>query len=298
MVRDLLIESWRRDRRLWMYRELCINRPRWMAHGVERAHGVVADKSSTTLQALHLRAMHFVHLHHLACMDELAFDDDDLRRVIRNLKNCWPEGYLAEWRANGVKTPGDVCRMSRHCPFCLARTVLKLHDRIHSMLKHDNNIQFLVSGKLKLTDDHFEFSNLDLQKRITFIRKKIGREFVKAAKAVGVDGGIIVFQISPHRFTTTRWCDNECNHQNNDGYLYELSILGGVSSRLSELVNLESQQQSRHDLPTLSGVPLYPQWCYRTVKYPQALRHLLVGTSFGYCKHDIDEGVTGYAVHP
>ncbi len=221
-VRDLLFGALQRDRRNWIFSKLVKQKPRWM---MRDTFGL---GDPLRMSVLKYRALHFCHLMHLARMREDA--DEQSTRIIERLERCWPTTVQVEWTGAGQRTTQDLCGYARHCPFCFGRRVLELYERLLAGLCHLNSGLLLWLGITSVTDTELD-EICDVQAprdRLTHVRKEFGLAMQQAAKGLGGEGGLTVFQIGPHLAQKPVWHGNERALQEQIGFNYRIAVLAGV----------------------------------------------------------------------
>lgn len=275
IARDLLFESLSRDARLWKWRKLLKHRPRWTYDGT------FGQSEFERKQIAIFRGFQFLHLEHLARIAEEL--DEDSRAVLLKVWNCWPTTLQVAWVGEGQKTSRDVCDQAWHCPFCFARNIVDLHDRIqrgpwsHPDEKHLVLATAVVAPELvDLSDD---CSDRDV---MTSIRQQFGGRLRHVAAEFGVVGGVLIVQPGPalHRGVF------EAEDRAEAGLEFRVALLGEVpASERRKLLALKQAggKEFIYEQFRFSGGDLPTDWNVGSGRRPGTLRKLLVGTSHSYC---------------
>ena len=301
LARDLLFASCQRDPRLWRLRKMFANKPLWMCRDVFTL--CVHEQA----MAVKYRALHFEHLRHLNSIAPSATEYE--RRLIDRLCNCWPYTVEVEWAGPGDKSPRDVCKMARQCPFCFARLVVDLYHRLRQGPCPDRTHKLFVLGRLSLSDELFDRDqrHVDPRDRCKFVRKQIGNYLVSFAKSIGVEGGLISFQVGPQLYENRVWREGSAEFESQEGFRYELAVLGEVTACIGRFVKAFDEDDEKVRLPPGSGLEvmavggqlLLPEWSCASGWRKNSLRTLLVGTSPAYRNNCVVGGHRGaFALQP
>src|SRR5258708_4120975 len=146
MGRDCLFASLLRDRRgVWFHKYLRRPSP-WMQ--------AIADGFQSKVerhQALQLTVLHFLHKLHLARMLPSAIEEDrggmeEYYKTLRRVWFCPPVGALMQFNGGDGRLP-PVCGMTRLCPWCFARKVVRLHEHLQETLLAEPKGKTLLLGK-------------------------------------------------------------------------------------------------------------------------------------------------------
>ena len=238
-----------------------------------------------------------VHYHHRVHLEKLVAEaGEEMQRHLRRAWRCQPYGVLVEWNGPGAATAYRACQLTRTCPWCLGRSVMDLHDRIETGPWAEPLGKQLLLGRLVINDHDLNQAQIDesLEARIRFVRQSIARRLRRFMVALGVDGGIVTFQVGPRRYQQSRWSGTAMVLGDDvNGYEYTVTVLGEVNQRLDRLAIARERglNDPRLKLPKIfaDDLPLSPEVTCRHGGLQNCLRHLLVGTSKGYS----GEPVTG-----
>jgi len=270
VTRDLLFGSLSRDRRLWIWRKFLSVSPDWLSRGT----ATVTPAARSIIKRV--RLLHFLHVHHL-----LRLVDGDVSRdeVVERLLRCWPQGIQVQWVGDGRRSGRDVCRQSDVCPFCLARTVGELHERLCRGPLRKPADRVLALGTVEAIETELPADAEEAIMRFSIVKQRLIRRLRAAAEELGITGGVVTFQIGPRKRERSAEWRGDPDRASSLGYQYRACLLGEATRPQCLLRHLEGD-----------GVPIAPaspgedaerpRWILRSG--PRALRLLLVGASRGY----------------
>lgn len=304
MARDLIVGSLLRDERPaglhQRLRAYARKRPDWLEDAVGHLPGP-AQK-----QAVQLLTVQFFHQRALAKLREYEDPGDD---VMDRLQRCWPVGALVEWRGAGTRTPADVCRLPRACPWCFARLAQDVYDRAAAALARTADPStYLVQLNLSMGmvmvphDPAWEqaeaarevglahardpwymrgglvnFERKLSREQVLFARKHYGRGAIRGwARALNVTGGVLIHTVGPLVEPDGR-----------RGFGHDLILLGAV--RLPDDQAMAAFRKAAYldrkappQVPGPDGERNAAHVLAMPATDPMALRLLLFGSSVGY----------------
>jgi hypothetical protein len=278
MGRDLKTASWLRDRKMWPFRAMSKSPPNWMVREVSH----LPEKSRKS--ALQHLAVHYLHKAFIAHMAKQ--DDPDTLPVIDKLWRCWPHGVQVSWRGEGTKSRYDVCRQAHHCPFCLARIVTGLHDRITRGPWRQPAGKLLLRGQVSFSDallngDVEELGRAGFRRLCGQVRKTL----VGQARCFGATGGLVTFQCSPELIEIP----HEDRRQSRPGLRYTFGVLAElpeVTDRFEAFVQSGvTVFGSVYPTLTLAGEQIGTEWLANSGDDPQSLRLSLAGSNVKFRGH-------------
>lgn len=160
MARDLLHAGLLADPRTTKYHGLTTNPPDWVERRV--AH-LEPRFRRPAIQHTVLDAMHRHHLGRLWAdlegrdgrVDPEWFVNGEDRGLLLSLAACRPVGALLTWQGTAGRTHDFTCGYARACPWCHARKVVDLYDRLVAGPCRPGRLKgkFLVRVGLKIQGD-------------------------------------------------------------------------------------------------------------------------------------------------
>ncbi|OAI55005.1 hypothetical protein AYO44_13710 [Planctomycetaceae bacterium SCGC AG-212-F19] len=319
MGRDFLFGSLFRDYRPTMFSRYAKEPPEWMLPLVNHlpAH---RDQLLATQHVI----LHYLHRQHLLeqvntaheppvelVNGEFEFYDsfqpgrpyhppvgDSECRELARMWRCWPYGVQTEWLGPGVRTERDVCGLSWLCPWCLARRVVELHDRLQRTVMRKAAGKHLVmlranlpANQIRGRSDH----GCLWRSEIDYVRRHFGTKLRTLAASLGVRDGLLTYQAGP--------AIGELHHDEGgqvESFHHQLNLLGEVTFR-SERRREQLYGKLGIDNPDADWVVFWesPDKINSTVDSvvmpaddPQALRLFLAGSSPRFCP-SLELGVGG-----
>lgn len=206
LARDCLYASlFRSPLPAWFHRSVA-KPPAWMADLV--GHLLPRDRPAAIRQV----ALHYLHLRRLARLAQSpgrGEGDGGLGggagggyaiAVLDRLRRCWPYGLEVRWDGDGERTARDVCDLAWLCPWCYARRVVAVHERLTAGPLRAPEGKFLLQGRLAipLGDGTPDGAALD-EGSCQGLRDVAGASLRQASERMGVCGGLTTFQVAPHR---------------------------------------------------------------------------------------------------
>jgi hypothetical protein len=275
MQRDLWVSSQLRDPRMWLIKKLIKGPLPWIGR---RTLGMkkLETKLMTQLTACHYA--HSLHLHQLAECVPARFE-----KVIEQLRRCFPIGCEVVWDGPGRRGGNDICRRARQCPFCFVRAVSKLYDRLAAARQGQTADAYLLA---RITiPDHLIVcrGNLSLREQCELVERHIHKALVKQFRTLGVDGGLLTFQVGPRQNKV--WIGSELQVDPEAGFEFKLSALGRITRDTQQLVQvINGEVEGLDPIEELGGKPL--DATYFIDDRPDALRFMLFGSSISYTSRD------------
>ena len=202
MARDLLVASLLRDPRQWLYRCLSADLPAWIGRHIAD----IGDKRLRKV-ACQIAALHFVHAIHLHRLSENL--DEPHQAIVARLQQCVPYGLLLNRSGYGPPDGRDICDLARQCPWCLARRVTEVYERLHALHREDIPGVFFVA-RVNLSDEAFAVSGtLTLREQCRLVRERLGTALIRDARAIGAEGGLVTFAVGPRLSGKWTGCDQD-----------------------------------------------------------------------------------------
>jgi hypothetical protein len=299
MGRDLLLGGLFGDHRPVLFRRLVEEPPDWAQELVAPLPGGKSQK-----QALHHAVLHYLHRQHLIPQQEHSWREGDntfigsesYRKLMDRLWRCWPYGMEVEWAGSGKRSPRDVCGLSKFCPWCYARSVVRLHKRLGTGPLREPEGKLLVLGRSVILscEAGFGYSGVLTPEEVEYVRSELGGQVRRRADELGVRGGLLTHQIQPGR-----QMDVNIGELHNC-FRHELAVLGEMAvpkedewQTVEKLLNVGPRAPDRPlprygsllDAPD-GSIPLF--WLLMPAEDPLALRFLLLGSWPGYLQNPLN----------
>lgn len=239
MARDLLLAALVRDGRTGQFHRLTGEPEPW---AVARAAHLPEKKRPAAVQ---LGALDYLHRRQLgwlwAGLEETRRPGDfsDLQPgvdhgLLLSLNACRPFGAGYEW-AGPPRSRDYICEQGRVCPWCHARKVVALHDRLVAGPCHPSRMEgrCFVRVRLRFGGDKLAYhegfmahlasvgsDSFTIDARL--VRDYFARTYLHHRRKLwGLDGGIVTYQVDP-------FVDHE-EHIEEPGFRHEMNLIGSVS---------------------------------------------------------------------
>jgi len=272
LARDLMYGSLLRDHRPTWFHKYAREQPDWMQDLI--AH-LPANVQATAAQHV---ALDYLHRRRLLFQIEQQVGygvaaDARVCRLLGDLWSCCPHGVLVEPRTADRRGVRYYCGHAWHCPWCLARSVTKVYQRLQRGPMQSTAGKHLVLGRVRIASNLGGQSDDDLNPlEAKLIRKRLGAAARQQLTALGVRGGMVSYQLSPGNVPV-----RANSSATIPGYQHDFAVLGEVTWR-----DDREEQHFLHGLRTVfAGVTghlgVYPDWFVIRADDKAALRLMLVG---------------------
>ena len=269
LARDLMHGALLRNHRTPWFQQMARNPPGWARAAV--AH-LPPDQRAQAAQHLALRRMHGRHLLLLThAVPEQGRSRANLD-YFEGLLACRPYGVAVSWAGQAERVHDYTCQRPRTCPWCLARKAVALYKRLRRGPCRPSRGagKHLLLARVELTSDLLptlgeeeqvaavqagagwiiEGGALNPYRRlrpedVAHVREVWGRLLRDWASASGAVGGLLVYQVGPHRAPDGRAC-----------FLHDLAVLAevptatnGQRERLAQVSGIGSEQRLGFTVP-------------------------------------------------
>lgn len=225
ITRDLLFSPGNWDKRLWMFRSLSGDKaPTWIREGTSRW----APRLQKVVRKV--RAFHFIHAHHTLQMRQHAIGNENIQAAdqLEAVLRCWPQGVQVSWQGDGRRSERDVCQRSWLCPFCYARNIGKLYQRLNQVLSLGDPSRYLLFVTVQCAEEELSglwedgqgTENFTPDERLTQTILEARTQLVDRLRDVGCRGGLVASQLVPLHTQERYWLD----HESVDHEISELGI--------------------------------------------------------------------------
>jgi len=310
MARDLLLGGLVRDRRTVMFHRLTTKPEPWIGQRVEHL------PSNRHAAAIQLTVLDYLHRRQLARLwreleltrqplDFHYLQNGERHGLLLSLSACRPVGASFSWDGPCRRSRDYACGYARLCPWCQARRVVELHDRLVAGPCRPERmagrcfvgVRFQLSS-FKLAHDpdfvayaaahgydkqKWPFRTLKETPDKLFIEARLVRRYFSERyfkhnrRSWGLDGGIVTYQVEP-------FMDREEIVEEDPGFRHELNLIASVSTAGAEKILLSNGRadgrprylpfKGRDDEPVLVELVRGElRW---------AMRHMLAGTAYNY----------------
>jgi hypothetical protein len=314
MVRDFLFGSLFRNRQARWFHKYSKRPATWMKEIVQH---LPSQDQQAALQHVVLHYLHRRWLSHLLdipnqrgvfpnpetlehCEDEASrerFRQTRLYRQLLRMNRCWPYGVLLE---PGTKSSAYYCGLVHLCPWCRAREVVRLYDRLCAGPLKDAHGKYLVQARLRFSSEEIDYlresayadqeideaeseeSKEPLCDNATWMRNKFGRPLRQMARRVGIRDGLLAHQFGPE----------DSFAQGSARVSLGLNLVGMVScdsdkkaNKFRQAVGITEGKEVRLDV---DGHDIPVTWLIMPADDPRALRFFLAGSSVSYPVSSLD----------
>ena len=210
LARDCLFSTLFRDARVPWFHRYVRKPPAWMEELVAQIEDAGLRK-----QALQHVALHYLHKRHLVrvrrWVQEYIGDDAEELTYLNRLWRCTPYGVLVS-RCDGQRLPFP-CGLSRLCPWCHARRVVKLYQCLQTGPMSNPVVTHLFFGRALPVlqpkyPDYCEYT-----------RKDLARGLMDDAYELGIDDGVWMHQVG-----------SGLEKNGRPTFVHDISLIGAVDN--------------------------------------------------------------------
>lgn len=267
MDRDLLLASLLRDRRLRMFRRLCLEMPVWAPAVPE---GIPTNFQRRAQQLIMLGCMQQYLIEKMRDTIDYAADSCQAEQMLKAMEACPPRGAL--FARTNLDT-GRACGYAKLCPWCHARSVQRLYRQL---LAGPCTAERLAGKHLVLLRTQVDAGQELLPDEVRADRNEYRYTLRAVASDLGIAGGVILHQATPW----VPWYNRR--EEKRKGFAHIFTLIGMVPSSATEtLDNAISETCSEHFLDGRYDAAWLPG------ETPQALRYLLFGSSYKFDGYDL-----------
>ena len=185
MARDLMHAAWLRDGRMAMFRRLTREPEPWVERRVDGLSGWRrgAMIRHTVLEQLHRRQLGQLadDLGPIDPVDVPYLGNGERHGLLMSLHACRPLGAELRWEGAGPRPVDFTCEYARLCPWCHARKVVALHDRLVAPLRGIGPLDPGPACPERMAGMHF----LRLRLRLPGFKLAFHEDFVHFARRHG-----------------------------------------------------------------------------------------------------------------
>jgi hypothetical protein len=254
--RDLLLASLIRDRRLRMFRKQCRTMPAW-APAVPKS--IPANFQYRAQQLIMLGCMHQHLIEKMRGSINLAANRPKAEQMLRALEACPPRGALF---TRATLDSGRPCGYAKSCPWCHARSVQGLYRHLLAGSCTPERLagRQLVSIRTRV-DAGEELQACEVRK----VRDDYRYELRALGRKIGVEGGVIIHQVTPWISCYGRACEKR------KIFAHVFTMIGVAATSVETLdKTIDEASWGVYETAMLPADP------------PDALRYLLFGSSYKF----------------